>query len=311
MNTRLALLLLLPPLLWASNAVTGRLMVGTVPPLLLNSLRWLLVMAILLPLVWTMVRRADAWRAIALRWQPLMALSLFGVGAYNALQYLALTTSTPVNVTLIAASSPIWTLLIGALFYGEHLTRQAVLGCVLSVAGVAVVLSGGSWQQLQAVQFVPGDLWMLLASVSWSIYSWLLARPAAGLRAGERPDWDWASFLWLQALFGSVWAGLAAAGEQASGLAAPVQWSPMLVLVLIYLAVGPSIVAYRCWGLAVAAVGPAMAAFFANLTPLFAALMAATLIGEWPQWHHGLAFALIVGGIVVNKRPAGGASRTR
>ena len=39
---RTALLMTLPPLLWAGNAVVGRLTVGSVPPLTLNFLRWVL-----------------------------------------------------------------------------------------------------------------------------------------------------------------------------------------------------------------------------------------------------------------------------
>ena len=52
----------------------------------------------------------------------------------------------------------------------------------------------------------------------------------------------------------------------------------------------------------VQAAGPTAAAFFSNLTPLFAALMSAAFLGEAPQLFHGLAFALIVGGIVVSSR---------
>ena len=73
---------------------------------------------------------------------------------------------------------------------------------------------------------------------------------------------------------------------------------------LVYVAVGPSLIAYRLWGLGVAEAGPAVATFFGNLTPLFAALLSAALLGEWPQPFHGLAFALIVAGILVSARPA-------
>ena len=68
------------------------------------------------------------------------------------------------------------------------------------------------------------------------------------------------------------------------------------------IAIGPSLIAYRCWGIGVAAVGPAIAAFFGNLTPVFAAVMSAALLGEPPSWFHGAAFALIVLGIVVSSR---------
>jgi drug/metabolite transporter (DMT)-like permease len=45
-----------------------------------------------------------------------------------------------------------------------------------------------------------------------------------------------------------------------------------------------------------------MAAVFYNLTPLFAAVLSAAMIGEWPQGYHGIAFLLIVAGILVSSR---------
>ena len=302
LTARLILLLLLPPLLWASNAMVGRLVVGLVPPLTLNALRWATVVLILLPLAWPIVRSPDRRAEIRARWKPLLALSFFGVGVYNALQYLALTTSTPLNVTLIAAGGPIWMLLVGALFFSEPVRHRAVLASLLSLAGVVLVLSQGSWQTLLSVRFVAGDLWMIVASISWCTYSWLLARPTPSLRPGQRPDWDWATFLWLQAAFGMVWAGGLGVGEQIvaqPGVAA--SWW-LLAIVVIYVAIGPSIIAYRAWGLAVQQVGPALAAYFANLTPLFAALMSVVLLGTLPGWHHAAAFALIVAGIWVGRR---------
>jgi drug/metabolite transporter (DMT)-like permease len=49
-------------------------------------------------------------------------------------------------------------------------------------------------------------------------------------------------------------------------------------------------------------VGPTIAGFFSNLTPLFAAVLSATLLGEMPRPYHAVGFALIVGGIVVSAR---------
>jgi drug/metabolite transporter (DMT)-like permease len=302
LTPRVAALLVLPPLLWAGNAVVGRLLVGTVPPLLLNFLRWMLALAILLPLAWPAVSTPAAREALVRRWRPLLALGLFGVGAYNALQYLALTTSTPLNVTLIASSSPVWMLAIGALFFRERPTRRAVVGAGLSLAGVAVVISRGELRQLAAVRFVPGDLLMLLATASWGVYSWLLARPPASLAFDQRPrEWDWAGFLLAQVIFGVTWAGTFA-GIEAAAAPQAMHWSAGVVAALVYVAVGPSLIAYRCWGVGVAAVGPAVAAFFANLTPVFAAVLSAGLLGEAPHAYHAVAFALIVAGIAASSR---------
>jgi drug/metabolite transporter (DMT)-like permease len=306
LTPRLAFLMTLPPLLWAGNAVVGRLMAGgadagqpgatLVPPLTLNFLRWVLAVLFLLPLAWRALR---PWSRIRQRWLYLAAIGLLGVGLFNSLQYLAVLSSSPLNVTLVASSMPVWMLAVGALFYGEHPTRRQLAGAALGFAGVCVVLGRGSLHTLLNVHFVAGDVYILLAVIGWAFYSWLLARPPAHMRGDQRPDWDWAALLLVQALFGLGASALFTAGEQLAG-AAPIRWSPGVVAALLYVSLGASIVAYRCWGLGVAAGGPTLAAIFNNLTPLFTAVLSALLLGETPQPYHAVAFALIVGGIAVS-----------
>ncbi len=307
LTPRLALLMTLPPLLWAGNAVVGRLMAGQVPPLTLNFLRWTLAAIILLPLGW---RALTPWSRIAARWPYLATIGLLGVGLFNSLQYLAVLSSSPLNVTLVGSSMPVWMLAIGALFYGEHPTKRQLLGAALGFAGVCVVLGRGSLQALLAVHFVAGDLYILLAIIGWAFYSWLLARPPAHMRGDARPradeGWDWAGFLLVQALFGLAASGLFTTGEQLLANPAPIRWGLGVAAALLYVSLGASIVAYRCWGLGVAEGGPALASFFNNLTPLFAAVLSALVLGEPPRPYHAAAFALIVGGIAVSaiRRPS-------
>ncbi|WP_422014455.1 DMT family transporter [Roseateles sp.] len=298
LTPRLALLLTLPPLLWAGNAVVGRAVRDAIPPMTLNALRWLLASMLLAPLARRLL--ADPREALK-RWRSLAWLGFLGMGCYNALQYLALHTSSPLNVTLITASMPVWMLGVGALAYGVKPTRRQAAGAGLSLLGVALVIARGEPGALLAVRFVPGDLLMLLAIFTWAVYSWMLARPMRGLRPGETPDWNWAESLMSQLMFGVVFSAVAAGAEQVV-VPTAIQWSPALVAALVYVAIGPSLIAYRCWGLGVAEAGPAVAGFFVNLTPVFAALISAALLGIAPAWYHGVAFALIVAGIVVSSR---------
>ena len=298
MNQRLtlptALLLAVPPLMWAGNAVVGRLAADLIPPMTLNFLRWLIAFLILLPIAWQILRPASTlWPA----WRRYLLLGFLGVGCYNALMYLALHTSTALNVTLVGASVPVWMLLIGTLFFKQRISRMQVLGSLLSIAGVMVVLSRGELARLAQIQFVAGDFYIVLASIAWAFYSWLLSQPndPANIRS------DWAAFLMAQMVFGLGWAGLFAGGEWAL-TTAQISWGWPLVAVLLFVAVGPAILAYRCWGIGVQRVGPAMASFFANLTPLIAALLSAAFLGELPQLYHAAAFGLVVGGIVVSSR---------
>lgn len=277
------------------------MLAGEVPPFTLNALRWVIAILILLPLGWKAVATAQARADVWLRWRPMAVLGLLGVGAYNALQYWALETSSALNVTLIAASLPVWMLAIGALFFGVRPSRRELLGALVSALGVAVVIARGDLLQLAQLEPTPGDGIMLVAVGGWACYSWLLARPHPLLAPGARPDWNWAAFLLVQALFGMAWAGSAALGELALGHH-EIHWSAGVLLGLAYVAIGPSVIAYWAWGVAVPRAGPALAGLFANLTPLFAAVMGAALLGEGPQGYHALSFLLIVAGIAVSVR---------
>lgn len=298
LTPRIAFYLTLPPLLWAGNAVVGRALVGTVPPMALSAMRWAIALVLLLPFATRLWKRPQDIRE---RWPYLALIGVLGVGTYNSLQYLALQSSTPINVTLIISSMPLWMLAVGALFYREHPTRQQVVGAVLSLAGVALVISRGDAAVLLDLRLLPGDMLMLVAIALWAWYSWLLARPPAHMRGDARPDWGWAELLVVQMIFGTVWAA-GAAGVEAVVSPAQIHWSPLVVLALAYVAIGPSLLAYRFWGEGVSTVGPAIAAFFSNLTPVFAALMSALWLGEPPRWYHVAAFVLIGAGIVVNSR---------
>jgi drug/metabolite transporter (DMT)-like permease len=158
-----------------------------------------------------------------------------------------------------------------------------------------VVLCRGDVDQLLGLRLVTGDLYMILATIAWSFYSWMLLQPRddPALRA------DWAAFLAVQVFYGLLWSALFAGVERVAGTHA-IAWSPAVVAALLFVAIGPAIFAFGMWGAGVRRAGPGIGAFFVNLTPLFTALLSSAFLGELPHAYHVLAFAMIVGGIVVS-----------
>jgi drug/metabolite transporter (DMT)-like permease len=289
-----ALLLTVPPLLWAGNAIVGRLVRDAVPPMTLNLLRWCIALLILLPLGRSIFAQGSGLLA---GWRRFSMLGLLGIGLYNSLQYLALQSSTPINVTLVAASMPVWMLLVGSMFFGVKARRAQVAGAALSIAGVLLVLSRGEWRQLLGLRLVAGDIYMIFATIAWSFYSWLLTLPKdpPAIRA------DWAAFLLVQVIYGVLWSSALTAGEWVTGDVG-IDWNWKLGAALLFVAAGPAVTAFRCWGAGVQRAGPTVGALFNNLTPLFAALMSSAFLGEVPHLYHIVAFALIGGGIVYSLR---------
>lgn len=289
------LLLIIPPLLWAGNAVVGRMVAPLISPMALNLLRWLLAFLLLLPLAAGVLRPSSPLWA---QWRRFLLLGLLSTSGYNALLYLALNTSTPINVTLVGASTPVWMLLIGRMVYRQAISGRQMLGAALSIVGVVLVMCRGEWSQLAALRPVVGDVYVLLASMGWAYYSWLLAHPSpesAPIRA------DWAAFLLGQVVFGLVWS-LAFTSVEWGLTGLRLHWGWPLVAALVFIACGPAVIAYRSWGAGVARAGPAVAGFFINLTPLFTALLSSAVLGESPQLFHAVAFAMIVSGIVLSSR---------
>jgi drug/metabolite transporter (DMT)-like permease len=279
-------------LMWAGNAIVGKILVQSSSPVLLNTIRWGVTALILLPLAWRVfAKNSPLWP----NRKRFVVLSLFGVGSYNVLLYLALQSSTPINVTLIGASMPIWAILIGMLFYGERAHPIQIAGALLSMVGVAVVIVRGELERLIEIEFVLGDLFMVLATIFWGAYSWMLAHPK---QSTER-SWPWAEFLLAQVGFGFCWSLLFATTEYQLG-SSYFSGSWQTIAMITYVIIGPSLIAYRCWGLGVNRAGATIATFFTNLIPVFTAILSTLLLQKPPELFQIVAFVLILAGIYLS-----------
>ena len=279
-------------LMWAGNAIVGKILVQSSSPVLLNTIRWGVTALILLPFAWRVFGfTSPLWQSS----KRFALLSLLGVGSYNVLLYLALKSSTPINVTLIGASMPIWAIVIGALFYKEQPNIKQIIGALISLIGVTVVIVRGELERLIEIEFVAGDLLMVLATILWGAYSWMLSHP----KESTERTWPWSYFLLAQVGFGFCWSlGFAVTEWQLQY--SYFTWSWSTVFMIIYVIIGPSLIAYRCWGLGVSGAGATVATFFTNLIPLFTAILSTLLLQKPPELFQGVAFALILAGIYLS-----------
>jgi drug/metabolite transporter (DMT)-like permease len=287
------LFLVFPPLLWASNAIVGRMAAGAIPPITLNFLRWVVAIMVLSPFVWRRLRQD--WPIARQYWGVLAATGFLSTTTYNALQYLALTTSSPINIALITAAGPIFTLLMGRALFQATISRAAAVGAVVSLVGVAWVLIRGEVQNATRIAFVPGDLFMLLAIALWALYTWLLR--------GRPTQMSGYSVLIMQMAWGLLFAVPMVLAELVWGNYAAIDWSPKVYGMITYVALGPALLAYLCYQQAVLRTGSQLPMFFLNLTPVFAAIMSVLLLGEFPELYHLVGLVLIVLGIILANPP--------
>ncbi|HEY5789859.1 MAG TPA: DMT family transporter, partial [Gammaproteobacteria bacterium] len=166
-----------------------------------------------------------------------------------------------------------------------------LLGLVLSLGGAGWIIVRGEPAHLLALG-TPGDLWVLAAALTWAIYSaWLRRRPA-----GLEP----LQFLLALVLFG--WPVLLPFYllEHAGGRVMTPDL-PTLLLVL-YVGVFASILAYVAWNHGVGRVGANRAGVFMHLMPVFSTLLAIALLGERLQLYHAVGIVLIGSGVALAAR---------
>lgn len=286
---RPALLLILTTLIWGSNAVAARLAVGHVSPMMLTTARW----GIACVALWCVARQQVAQQLPALRgrWIYLVLMGISGFTAFNALFYTAAHHTTAVNLALIQGMIPVLVLLGGVLFLGLHVTALQMLGVVITLAGVAIVASRGSWAVLMSLDFNVGDIGILLASLLYAGYT-------LGLRA--RPSVP-------PLVFFSAVAGVAAlaalpllAAEVGTGhFFWPTLWGWLIVA---YVGLLPSFASQIFFIRAVELIGPGRASVFLNLNPVFGPALAVGILHEPVGVYHALALVMVLGGIWIAER---------
>ena len=271
-------------LMWSGNSVAGRLIVGEASPMVVTALRWLLTAAVLMTFM--PPRLVADWRLIRPKLWLLVGLGLAGYTGFNALFYAAAHTTSAINISILQGAIPIFVFLIAVAFLGQRLRLGQVAGLMLGLAGVLAVASNLDPARLMAFRFTPGDLYILIASALYAVYTVLLR---------QRPAVSGLSLFTVMA----VAAGLASlplvAGEALLGT---LQWPTAKGWIILgYIALFPSFLGQLHFMRAVELIGPARAGLFTNLVPVMGALMGAA-IGE-PFGAAQLAgLVLVVGGIL-------------
>lgn len=282
-------LLTLTALLWGGNAVAGRLAVGEISPMALTCLRWVIVVAILVP---TLGRKVLAEGAVlGPRWRSILFMGALGFTGFNALFYAAAHHTSAVNLTIFQGAIPVLVLLGTALFFRTRIRALQVVGMIVTMAGVAAVATKGDWHVLRTLALNIGDVWMLIACLFYAGYT-------LGLR--NRPAVSGFVFFTAMAVIAFLTSLPLLAYEIWSGA---LQWPTAKgFAVLMYVGLFPSLVSQIFFMRGVELIGPGRAGLFVNLVPVFGALLAVLVLGEPFAWYHGAGLVLVLGGIALAER---------
>ena len=153
----------------ASNLVIARGGTELIPPISLAFWRWALCFLILLPFTISYFKKNFYLFKDELI--KLFILGFLGCGICGAFPFLAGKTTTIVNMGIIYSSSPIFIILISAIFFRERLSKSQYSGILICLLGVILIIIKANINLLIGLKFTIGDLWMLGASIGWALYT--------------------------------------------------------------------------------------------------------------------------------------------
>lgn len=273
-------LMLVTSLLWGGNFVVAKTLVAHASPMTLTTVRWLIAVIVLVPLVWWKEKKlVPPKQAIV----PLLLMGVTGVALFNIFQFLALERTTSTNAGLISTMNTISIALFSFVLLKEKITKWQLSAMVLSLFGVVLVLSKGDWQLLLDFQLNTGDLWMLAAVCVWGLYSvcskWAMQTTSplmATLYAGIFGVLMLLPFTSTDFTFTNV--------------------NASFILSMLYTGIISTVVCMVFWNIGVQKLGATTSGIFLNFNPIFTALLAYLFIGENMSWLQGIGGLIVIMG---------------
>ena len=281
-------LLLAMASIWGVNFAVLKYGTTMLDPLAYNGIRMTLATLLLLALIGGQRASLPAWRDV----RALLLLGVLGHGIYQALFILGIARTRAGTASLVIASSPAVIAIVGRLLGVEQVTRRAVGGIVLSIAGIAFVIFGSA-RSADGAASVFGDVLILVAVVVWAFYTSLLKPYTHRLHGIQVAGWT--------LLGGTVPILLVATPALAR-----TDWgaiTPLTLGAIGYSGVMAMVVAYLFWYRGVRVIGSTRTAMYGNLQPIVALGVSWPLLGEVPTVWQGVGAVAVMGGLLLTRQP--------
>ena len=284
-------LLILATILWGGNFVIGRSVTGEIPPITLAFLRWCLAFIVFLPIVYKQVKRdLPIFRE---NWKIILVLGFTGVATYNTLVYIGVYYTTSINASLMNSLTSILIYILSFIFLKVTVSKNQVIGTIISILGVLFILSRGELSNILSLTFNKGDLIVLIAVLSWIVYTLLVNKYSSVLPG-------FSTFL-VSIAVGAVILFPISMIELAT-TTTPVTWSGHTIFAILYVGIFASIVAFLSWNRGVVKIGANRASIYLNFIPVFATIFATVFLGEQLQLAQIIGGLAVIGGVILANR---------
>ena len=282
------LLALSATVLWSTVFPLVRVLPVALSPVELAFWRWLFTFSCMLPFGMAAVRKH--WPLVKKNAKWMVPAGVLGFSLYSILMFEAGHTTDATNMSLIAATAPVFMALFAGFFLGERLSPAQWCGLGVAIVGVLVLVLQGDFRRIAGLSLTVGDFWMLLAASFFAIYSILVRR-----RPSAMPQNVFMTAMLAYSL-------LALSPFMMAEAVKPGYRLPDMttLLIMLYIALVPTLIGYLLWNRSVECIGAARAGIVYYSIPLFSSLEAVVFLHETVSFSQLAGGALIIGGILLS-----------
>jgi drug/metabolite transporter (DMT)-like permease len=275
---------------WGLQWPANKVILESIPPLWMNAMRSAIATVALLPIVLSQrsLRRA-AMRVPRADLPILVSIALLHMVGFTVFSAFGLMLLPAGRSVVLAYTTPLWVIPGAILFLGERLTARRALGAAIGLVGLVVLCNPLTvdWTDRNTLL---GHASLLLAALFW----------ASSILHVRGHRWHAAPFdlvIWETALATVVLTTVAAAWSALP----PIDWTPRLVLLLLYTGIPGTALAYWAAAMASRALPAVTTSLGLLAAPVIGIAVSILALGEAPSLPLFLAAALILGGVALSR----------
>ena len=276
---------------WAGNFIVGKTAsINEIPPVSLNFYRWVLAWLILLPFTYKELIKKKNY--ILNNIGLFIILGITAVTIFNSALFYSLKFTQVISGVLMISTVPVMIIFISSLLKIERTNIFQIIGVILSLTGVLFIVTKADFELLKNLDFNRGDIFMIIAMLSWATYSALL----------KKQKYELSQISLLQVVIGFGVIFLIPLYLIDLNMGNLIKLEKPFFLTLTYVVLFPGLASFFFWIKGVSLIGANRAGVFLHLMPILGAVMAMIIFDEKILFYHFLRAIFIVAGITLSNK---------
>ena len=290
-NKNAYIFLILATLFWSGNFIVGKAAsLFEIPPFTLNFYRWTFAWIILAPFTLKEIFRKRYY--IINNIKLILILGITSITVFNSIVYYSLNFTQVISGVLMISTIPVMIIFFCWVFKIEKTNFYQILGVLFSLMGVVVIVTKADVNKLLNLNFNKGDLWMVVAMLSWAMYSALL----------RKKKFELSQISLLQTIISAGLILLLPAYLIEMALGYRVNIHLPFILTLTYVVLFPGLASFFFWIKGISIIGSNRSGIFLHLMPIFSTIMAMLIFKEKFMTFHLIGAILIITGIILSSK---------